>query len=67
MVEKKKTTRKKKVDNSTTEFPYNPNRRCIKCTHSGIVVEKTKETGCKIISTICINDSDRPSYEERSI
>jgi hypothetical protein len=65
MVEKKKAVRKKKVENSVTEFPYNPNRRCIKCVHSGIVAEKTGETGCKIISTICVNDSARPYYEER--
>lgn len=67
MAEKKKPTRKKKIEYSNTEFPYNPNKRCVNCTHRGIVEEKTKKIGCKIISTICVNDSARPYYEERSI
>lgn len=67
MTEKNKTPKKKKIDKSLIEFPFNPNRRCINCTHNGVLIEKTDEIGCKIISTICINSSDRPYYNERSI
>ena len=67
MTEKKKVTRKKKVDKSLTTFAFNPNRRCINCTHNGVIIEKTNETGCKLASSICINESERTYFEERSI